>query len=197
MSAGRDGALRAEPAAAGADRGAPPVGVPERHEPDVGRLARGPGAAVGDALPHVDPLDVREPGHQRHRGSQAKVRRGAEPVTRREPVQADAGVRDDHVDAAEVGRQLDLGAPIRVLATLSEHRLGGRWAGVPTAGSTASALKRATTSGARIPRPSRSCGIAWDDHPGRFAVGPASPRTLGLARTSGAAPAGSAPSACI
>lgn len=36
-------------------------------------------------------------------------------------------------DAAEVGRQLDQGAPIRVLATLSEHRLGGRWAGVPTA----------------------------------------------------------------
>jgi putative tricarboxylic transport membrane protein len=36
-------------------------------------------------------------------------------------------------DAAEVGRYLDQGAEIRVLATLSAQRLGGRWANVPTA----------------------------------------------------------------
>jgi putative tricarboxylic transport membrane protein len=36
-------------------------------------------------------------------------------------------------DAAEVGRQLDQGAAVRVLATLSEQRLTGRWAQTPTA----------------------------------------------------------------
>ena len=44
----------------------------------------------------------------------------------------------DHVqvltgDAAEVGRYLEQGAAVRVLATLSERRLPGRWAQVPTA----------------------------------------------------------------
>lgn len=44
----------------------------------------------------------------------------------------------DHVqvlagDAAEVGRHLEQGAAVRVLATLSAQRLPGRWAGVPTA----------------------------------------------------------------
>ena len=36
-------------------------------------------------------------------------------------------------DAAEIGRSLDGGAPIRVLAVLSPKRLAGRWAQVPTA----------------------------------------------------------------
>ncbi len=36
-------------------------------------------------------------------------------------------------DAAEVARQIDQGAPIRVLAVLSENRLPGRWAQTPTA----------------------------------------------------------------
>lgn len=45
---------------------------------------------------------------------------------------------DNHVqvlagDAAEVGRQLEQGVAVRVLAVLSEKRLGGRWAHVPTA----------------------------------------------------------------
>jgi len=44
----------------------------------------------------------------------------------------------DHVqvvagDAAEVGRHLEQGAAIRVLAVLSRERLTGRWANVPTA----------------------------------------------------------------
>lgn len=44
----------------------------------------------------------------------------------------------DHVqvltgDAAEVGRYLEQGAAVRVLATLSERRLPGRWTQVPTA----------------------------------------------------------------
>ena len=36
-------------------------------------------------------------------------------------------------DAAEVGRQWDAAAPLRVLAVLAEARLPGRWASVPTA----------------------------------------------------------------
>lgn len=36
-------------------------------------------------------------------------------------------------DAAEVGRSMDNGAPVRVLAVLSSKRLPGRWAQVPTA----------------------------------------------------------------
>lgn len=49
-----------------------------------------------------------------------------------------AALQGDHVqvvagDAAEVGRQIEQGAPIRVLAVLAEARLPGRWASVPTA----------------------------------------------------------------
>jgi putative tricarboxylic transport membrane protein len=49
-----------------------------------------------------------------------------------------AALMGDHVqvlaaDAAEVGRYLDQGKAVRVLATLSAQRLGGRWAQVPTA----------------------------------------------------------------
>ena len=49
-----------------------------------------------------------------------------------------AALTGDHVqvltgDAAEVGRYLEQGAAVRVLATLSERRLPGRWAQVPTA----------------------------------------------------------------
>jgi putative tricarboxylic transport membrane protein len=36
-------------------------------------------------------------------------------------------------DAAEVGRQWDAAAPLRVLAVLADSRLPGRWSGVPTA----------------------------------------------------------------
>ena len=36
-------------------------------------------------------------------------------------------------DAAEIARHIDQGAPIRVLAVLSEQRLPGRWAQTPTA----------------------------------------------------------------
>lgn len=49
-----------------------------------------------------------------------------------------AALTGDHVqvltgDAAEVSRYLEQGAAVRVLATLSERRLPGRWAQVPTA----------------------------------------------------------------
>jgi putative tricarboxylic transport membrane protein len=49
-----------------------------------------------------------------------------------------AALQGNHVqvlaaDAAEVARQIDQGAQIRVLAVLSEHRLPGRWARTPTA----------------------------------------------------------------
>lgn len=45
---------------------------------------------------------------------------------------------DNHVqvlagDAAEVGRQIEQGVAVRVLAVLADKRLGGRWASVPTA----------------------------------------------------------------
>ncbi|RYF45199.1 MAG: tripartite tricarboxylate transporter substrate binding protein, partial [Comamonadaceae bacterium] len=36
-------------------------------------------------------------------------------------------------DAAEVGVQMDQGAPVKVLAILAPTRRGGRWASVPTA----------------------------------------------------------------
>lgn len=47
-------------------------------------------------------------------------------------------LRGDHVqvlagDAAEVARQMDQGASVRVLAVLSAKRLPGRWAQIPTA----------------------------------------------------------------
>jgi putative tricarboxylic transport membrane protein len=47
-------------------------------------------------------------------------------------------LRGNHVqvlagDAAEVARQMDQGALVRVLAVLSNHRLPGRWARTPTA----------------------------------------------------------------
>ncbi|MBS0508041.1 MAG: tripartite tricarboxylate transporter substrate binding protein [Proteobacteria bacterium] len=49
-----------------------------------------------------------------------------------------AALMGDHVqvlpgDAAEVARQMDKGAPIRVLALLAPQRLPGRWSGTPTA----------------------------------------------------------------
>ena len=49
-----------------------------------------------------------------------------------------AALVGDHVqvlpgDAAEVGRQIDQGAKVRVLAVLAQDRLPGRWAQVPTA----------------------------------------------------------------
>ncbi len=49
-----------------------------------------------------------------------------------------SALSDNHVqvlagDAAEVGRQIDQGASVRVLAVLSDQRLAGRWAQVPTA----------------------------------------------------------------
>ncbi|TXI61002.1 MAG: tripartite tricarboxylate transporter substrate binding protein [Limnohabitans sp.] len=45
---------------------------------------------------------------------------------------------DDHVhvlagDAAEIGQQIDRGAKVKILAVLSDKRLPGRWAHVPTA----------------------------------------------------------------
>jgi putative tricarboxylic transport membrane protein len=52
--------------------------------------------------------------------------------------EAIAALQGNHVqvltgDAAEVARQIDQGAQIRVLAVLSEQRLPGRWAQTPTA----------------------------------------------------------------
>jgi putative tricarboxylic transport membrane protein len=49
-----------------------------------------------------------------------------------------SALKGDHVqvlagDAAEVGQHIDKGFNVRVLATLSEHRLPGRWSAVPTA----------------------------------------------------------------
>ena len=49
-----------------------------------------------------------------------------------------SALSDNHVqvlagDAAEVGRQMEQGASVRLLAVLSENRLGGRWSNIPTA----------------------------------------------------------------
>lgn len=52
--------------------------------------------------------------------------------------EAVSALSDNHVqvlagDAAEVGQQIEQGAAVRVLAVLSDKRLGGRWSGTPTA----------------------------------------------------------------
>ena len=96
-------------------------------------------------------------------------------------------LRGDHVqvlagDAAEVARQIDQGAPVRVLAVLAAQRLPGRWAQVATAKEQGFDIQwpivRGVYLGPQVPEPQVR---AWTEALARAAAHPALPGQLAQA----------------
>nr|WP_315231739.1 tripartite tricarboxylate transporter substrate-binding protein [uncultured Albidiferax sp.] len=88
-------------------------------------------------------------------------------------------LRGDHVqvlagDAAEVGRQIEQGVPVRVLAVLSSQRLPGRWAQVPTAKEQGFDIQWPIVRGVYLgPQVSEREARDWNDALARAAAHPA------------------------
>jgi putative tricarboxylic transport membrane protein len=93
-------------------------------------------------------------------------------------------LRGDHVqvlagDAAEVARQIDQGAPVRVLAVLAAERLPGRWAQVPTAKEQGFDIRWPIVRGVYLgPAVSEREQREWTEALGRAMAHPSFPREL-------------------